>query len=91
MQTDVKAVFADATATVVSARSRVKGIVVIPGATAGNIILRDGGSSGVNRLQIAVTTDTTPFSVMVPGQGILFDTDVHATLPTAVKVTVFYG
>lgn len=91
MQTDVKAVFADATSTVVSARARVKGVVVIPGATAGNIIFRDGGSSGVNRLQIAITTDTTPFSVMVPGQGILFDTDVYATLPTDAKVTVFYG
>lgn len=91
MQTDVKAVFTDATATVVSSRTRVKGVVVTPGGTAGNVVLRDGGSSGVVCLQVAVTTDLTPVSVLVPAQGILFGTDVHVTVPTSAKVTVFYG
>jgi hypothetical protein len=27
----------------------------------------------------------------IPGQGILFETNVHVTLPATAKITVFYG
>jgi hypothetical protein len=51
MQTDVKAVHRETTGTVVSGRNRLKGLIVTPGGTAGDIILRDGGASGTARLQ----------------------------------------
>ncbi len=92
MQTDVKAVHAEATGTAVTGRVRVKGYQCLSGGTAGDIIFRDGGASGVIRLQFNIPANTNnPFANLIPGEGILFDTDVHVTLPTAAKVTVFYG
>lgn len=91
VQTDVKASHVEATGTVVSGRTRVKGLIVTPGGTAGDIILRDGGGTGTTRLQFNVSTNLTTFSISVPGEGVLYYTDVHITLPAAVKATVFYG
>ena len=91
MQTDVKAAHVEATGTVVSGRTRVKAYQAISGGTAGDIIYRDGGSSGVIRLQFNIGTGTQPIALPVPGEGILFNTDVHVTLPTSAKITTFYG
>ena len=92
MQTDVLAVHSEATGTVVSGRVRVKGYQCLSGGTAGDIILRDGGASGTIRLQFNIPANTNnPFANLIPGEGILFSTDVHVTLPTAAKITVFYG
>jgi len=92
MQTDVKASHVEATGTVVSGRVRVKGYQCLSGGTAGDIIFRDGGASGTIRLQFNIPNNTNnPFANLIPGEGILFETDVHITLPTAAKVTVFYG
>ena len=92
MQTDVKAAHVEATGTMVSGRVRVKGYQCLSGGTAGDIIFRDGGASGTIRLQFNVPANTNnPFANLIPGEGILFETDVHVTLPTAAKVTVFYG
>lgn len=91
MQTDVKATHVEATGTVVSGRTRVKAYQAISGGTAGDIIYRDGGSSGVIRLQFNIGTGTQPIALPVPGEGILFNTDVHVTLPTSAKITTFYG
>jgi hypothetical protein len=92
MQTDVKASHIEATGTAVSGRTRVKGYQCLSGGTAGDIIFRDGGASGTIRLQFNVPANTNnPFANLIPGEGILFTTDVHVTLPTAAKITVFYG
>ena len=92
MQTDVLASHVEATGTMVSGRVRVKGYQCLSGGTAGDIILRDGGASGTIRLQFNIPANTNnPFANLIPGEGILFSTDVHVTLPTAAKITVFYG
>ena len=92
MQTDVKSAHVEATGTMVSGRNRVKGYQCLSGGTAGDIILRDGGAAGTIRLQFNVPANTNnPFANIIPGEGILFTTDVHVTLPTAAKITVFYG
>ena len=91
MQTDVKAVHAEATGTLVSGRTRVKAYQAISGGTAGDIIFRDGGASGTIRLQFNISTGVQPISLLIPGEGILFYNDVHVTLPTNAKVTTFYG
>ena len=92
MQYDVKASHVEATGTMVSGRTRVKGYQCLSGGTAGDIILRDGGAGGTVRLQFNVPANTNnPFANLIPGEGILFTTDVHVTLPAAAKITVFYG
>jgi hypothetical protein len=92
MQTDVKSSHVEATGTMVSGRTRVKGYQCLSGGTAGDIIFRDGGASGPIKLQFNVPANTNnPFANIIPGEGILFTTDVHVTLPTSAKVTLFYG
>jgi hypothetical protein len=92
MQYDVKATHVEATGTMVSYRTRVKGYQFLGGGTAGDIILRDGGASGTVRLQFNISaTPLNPLSFTIPGEGILFYTDVHVTLPASAKITVFYG
>ena len=90
-QTDVKAAHIEATGTVVSGRNRLKAYHCISGGTAGDVIFRDGGASGTIRLQFNIGTGTQPVSLLVPGEGILFDTDIHVTLPATAKITTFYG
>lgn len=92
MQTDVKSAHVEATGTMVGGRVRVKGYQCLSGGTAGDIIMRDGGASGPILLQFNIPNNTNnPFANTIPGQGILFATSVHVTLPTAAKITVFYG
>ena len=91
MQTDVLATHVEATGTVVSGRNRLKAYHCISGGTAGDVIFRDGGASGTIRLQFNIGTGTQPVPLLIPGEGILFTTDVHVTLPTAAKITTFYG
>jgi hypothetical protein len=91
MQTDVKSVHTEATATVVAYRTRVKAYHCISGGTAGDVIFRDGGASGTVLLQFNIGTGTQPISLPIPGQGILFQTNVHVTIPATSKITVFYG
>jgi hypothetical protein len=92
MQYDVKSAHVEATGTIVSGRNRLKGYQCLSGGTAGDIIFRDGGASGTIRLQFNIPANTNnPFANIIPGEGILFYTDIHATLATGAKVTVFYG
>ena len=95
MQTDVKAAHIEATGTMVSSRTRLKGYHCISGGTAGDVIFRDGGASGVIRLQFNIGTGTQPITLPIPGEGILFEASVHVTLPgtapNVAKLTVFYG
>ena len=91
MQTDVKSAHTEATGTIVSGRNRLKAYQCISGGTAGDIIFRDGGASGTERLRFNIGTGTQPISLLIPGEGILFDVSIHVTLPTAAKLTAFYG
>jgi hypothetical protein len=92
MQTDVKSSHIETTGTLVSGRTRVKGYQCLSGGTAGNIIFRDGGASGIERLRFSISASAiNPFANLIPGEGILFTTDVHVTVPGTAKVTVFYG
>ncbi len=90
-QTDVKAVTLTATGSAVSGRQRVKGVYAVASGTAGSIVLRDGGSGGTTRLDVAVPGTSDDLQVFIPGDGILFDASVHATITNATSVTIFYG
>jgi hypothetical protein len=91
MQTDVRSVHTEATATVVNFRTRVKGYHCISGGNAGDVIFRNGGATGTTLLQFNIGTGTQPINMLIPGEGILFGTSVHVTLPADAKLTVFYG
>jgi hypothetical protein len=90
MQTDVKANSMAASGTVFGDRTRVRGMVIEPGASAGSVVLKNGGSSGTTVMTINTLAGGETFNVYIPAEGVLFSTDVYATLTNA-KVTVFYG
>ena len=90
MQTDVKAKSLAASGSVFSDRTRVKGLVITPGASAGSVELKDGGSSGTSVFIVNTIANGQVESILIPGEGVLFSTDVYVTLTNA-TVTVFYG
>lgn len=73
-----------ATGTVVAGRTRIRSIY--NGATAGTVVLRDGGGSGTIRFQLAMAAGQT---CDLPG-SIVFNTDCHATLTTTTSVTFVF-
>ena len=86
---DVFAVTKTADATVFNGRARVRQIqVVTAGSGSPQVVLKDGGSGGPTMLDLAFGTGST-FSVNIPDNGILFDTDVYLDLTACSSVTVF--
>jgi len=74
------------------ARCRVKAIYIVPTATAGSLILRDGGSSGTIKATInTVASATQPTYMLLPGEGLLFQTAVYGTVLNLGFATIFYG
>jgi hypothetical protein len=94
MQYDVKAATRTTDGTMVAYRTRVKGMLISPTpGSAGTVVLKDGGTSGVAQITINTASSTTvgPFPVNIPGEGVLFSTDVYLDLTDVTSVTVFYG
>ena len=94
MQTDVKSTHLNASGSVYAGRARIKGIVMVASASlAGTLVLKDGGSGGTNVIEIDVPSNSNPnsFYVAVPGEGVLCNTNIYATITNLASVTVFYG
>ena len=74
-------------------RIRIKSLYVIPGASAGSVVFRDGGSGGPTLLTLntPAVANAGAYSVIIPGEGILVETDLHGTVTTTSSVVVFYG
>jgi len=73
-------------------RVRVRAIYVVPSGTAGSVVLKDGGSSGSARLTVnTVASATQPTYLLFPGEGMLFSSDVYATVTSIGSVMVFYS
>lgn len=89
MSSDVKSKKVTATGSVLAHAARIKAISFKP-AAAGSIVLKDGGASGTTLLDLDVDTGSTTH-ICFPGDGIKFNTDVHATLGVVSSLTVFYG
>jgi hypothetical protein len=90
MQTDIRAASLAASGTAFNQRTRVRGALIEPGTSAGSVVFRDGGSGGTTIMTINTTANGETFSMVVPADGILFETDVYVALTNA-KVTVFYA
>jgi len=94
MQYDVKSIHLNASGSIFGSRARVKGFSICASASlAGTLILRDGGSGGTNTIEIDIPANSNPnsFYVLVPGEGVLFSTNIYATMTNLASVTVFYG
>ncbi len=89
MQTDVKSVEVTATDTAYATSTRVKA-VTISYSEGGTVVLKDGGSGGVTRFSFTAPAVKGSEHILFPGEGIKFNTNVHATLTTA-TIVVFYG
>ena len=87
MQTDVKPKTLTSTGVVFEGRARVKGMVVTPGGSAGSVAIADGSTTVFTVYTIA---QGETFNVIVPGEGVLCQTNVYATISNA-NCTVFYG
>lgn len=73
-------------------RIRAKAVYIVPAVGAGSVVFRDGGSSGNVIFTInTLASSTSPTYMLFPGEGLLFQTDVHATVTTLGSVMVFYG
>ena len=59
-------------------------------ATGGTVVLKDGGGSGTTRFSFTAPAAAGCQHILFPGEGIKFNTDVHATLSSA-TIVVFYG
>lgn len=90
MQTDVKAISLAASGAVTDTRVRVRGLVIEPGASAGSVVIKDGGSGGTTLFTINTLAGGETFNVIIPAEGVLCSTSAYATLTNA-KVTVFYA
>lgn len=93
MQTDVKAKSLTASGSVFGGPARVKGIVITCGTTASSVTLKDGGSAGTTVMTITTPDAASIQNVLIPGEGVKFDTSIYATFADAnvAAVTVFYG
>jgi hypothetical protein len=89
--TNVFSANASATGTIYSGATNLAGYHLSPGGTAGDIVFRDGGSGGTERLRVSISTNTAVMSALLPGNGIRFSTDIHVTLPSGSAVSIFCG
>ena len=74
-------------------RARVKSIRIVPTAsTAGSVVFKDGGANGPTRLTVNIFAGTTGADYMLlPGEGLLFSTNIYVDVSTVASVMVFYG
>lgn len=73
-------------------RCRIKSIYIVPGASAGSLVLRDGGASSAIKLTVnTVASATQPTYMLMPGQGLLFQTAVYGTVSNLGSATIIYG
>lgn len=92
MQTDVKSTHLTASGTVFNGRTRIKSVSYRGNGTDGYVKFRDGGSSGPVLCELDVgTSDTFTIYLLLPGEGIVFQTSIYAELSNVNATTVFYG
>jgi hypothetical protein len=90
--TNVFSAHRDATGTIYAGATNLAGFQMLSGGTAGEIVFRDGGSGGTVLLRLNIPANTNnPVSMLIPGNGIRFTTDIYVTLPTSAAVTIFCG
>lgn len=72
---------------------RVKAVYIVPTpSSGGSVAFIDGGASGTTKMTLNVPNNTTGGSYfLLPGEGMLFRTNVYVDITTVASVMVFYG
>jgi hypothetical protein len=92
MQTDVKSAHLTASGTAFNGRTRLKSVSYRGNASDGFVKFRDGGSTGPVLCELDVgTSDSFTIYVLIPGEGIVFQTSLYVDLSNVNAATVFYG
>ena len=86
---DVNVSYVTATGTVASGRRRLVAIHYHSAGATGKIVLRDGGASGTSRITLDFHATSTG-DLHIPDEGVLFETDIHATYSNITSATFFY-
>jgi hypothetical protein len=73
-------------------RNRVKAIYIVPAAGAGSVVFKDGGASGAVKATInTLASSSAPDYLILPGEGLLFQTDIYVDVTDVASVMVFYA
>jgi len=74
-------------------RVRIKAVYGVSGTSAGSVVFRDGGATGPVLMTVNTPTaaNSGTFWLPLPGEGILAQTDLHATIADVASVLVIYG
>jgi hypothetical protein len=75
-------------------RTRIKTVYAINGASAGSVVIREGGSGGNIVLTVeTAASGTAGYTIIpLPGEGILVKTGtMHGTVTNTTSITLFYG
>jgi hypothetical protein len=91
MTSDVQAATLTSTGAVFAGPARIKAIAFVSTASAGSIVLRDGGESGTVLMTLATQAGVDFNDIRLPGNGLRFPEDCHATLTGVTSVTFFYA
>ena len=81
---------ANTSTTVVSYRVRVKGLV-ISYPSGGTVTIKDGGTNGTTVFSFTAPAAIGSVNIVIPGEGILCETDVYVTCAASTTAVVFYG
>lgn len=89
---NIKAVTKTASADAVSGRTRLLGVYFTNTATASTLTLRDGGSTGTERLTLATPAAAGSQDLLITDMGILFEDGIYIELGDAnvTSVTVLF-
>ena len=73
-------------------RTRIKAFLIIPTAAAGVVVFKDGGASGSTKMTInSLANSTNSDYIILPGEGVLFQTDIYVDVTDIASVMVWYG
>lgn len=74
-------------------RVRVKSIYIVPTPSSeGSVVFKDGGSGGATKMTVNIPNNATGGTyLLMPGEGVLFSTNVYVDVTTIGSVMVFYG
>lgn len=87
---DVRSNVATSSNTVVGSPARVRSIYYTANASAGSIVIKDGGSGGTTVITIA-TPASGYGSVVIPADGVLCSSNVYVALTNIASATIFYS
>jgi hypothetical protein len=73
-------------------RARIKAFLIVPTAAAGSVVFKDGGASGSTKMTINMLANSTNSDyIILPGEGVLFQTNIYVDVTDIASVMVWYG